>query len=74
MRLPTEVEPFTRVREQMREEIGSRLLLQDNVFHDSRASELVRQFNDCLPNHEHIYRMDCGSVLRCIHCGKGFAG
>ncbi len=53
---------------------GSRLLLQDNVFHDSRASELVAQFNDCLENHEHIYKMECGGVLRCIYCTKGFAG
>ena len=74
MRLPTEVEPFTREREQMQERAGSRLLLQDNVFHDSRACDLVAQFNDCLPNHEHVYKMDCGGVLTCIYCGKGFAG
>ena len=54
---------------------GSRLLLQDNVFHDSRASELMAQFNDCLPNHEHVYRCtECGAVLSCIYCTKGFAG
>ena len=52
---------------------GSRLLLQENVFHDSRASELVAQFNDCLEGHQHIYKMECGGVLRCIYCTKGFA-
>ncbi len=52
---------------------GSRLLLQE-VFHDSRASELVAQLNDCIPGHEHIYRAECGGVLCCIYCTKGFAG
>ena len=53
---------------------GSRLLLQDNVFHDSRTCDLVAQFNDCLDGHEHIYKMVCGGVLRCVYCTKRFAG
>ena len=53
---------------------GSRLLLQDNVFHDSRACELVAQFNDCVPGQQHVYVTECGGTLRCQWCGKGFAG
>lgn len=49
---------------------GSRLLL--DPFPDSRANDLVREMNDCAPNHEHVYIAEC-STLRCIYCGKGFA-